>query len=87
MSSNDSFKLKIDPSADKEFHISIDWYEENLPELGLEYISEVKKVLEIIEQNPYTFQIKKSQNLPTYSRWYWALKNCYGKVGFICSCF
>lgn len=61
MSINAGFKLIIDPLADKEFHNSIDWYEENLPDLGVEFTNEVTRVLEFIEQNPYTFQLKKSK--------------------------
>ena len=61
MSSNDGFKLNFDPLADKELLNSINWYEEILPDLGLEFMNEVKTVLEIIEENPYTFQLRKHQ--------------------------
>jgi plasmid stabilization system protein ParE len=59
MSSNGGFEIIFSPKAEKEFLDSIEWYEENLTNLGLELKNEVKRVLEIIEQNPYTFQIKK----------------------------
>ena len=62
MSSKDGFELIIDPLADKEYHASIDWYEEKIPNLGLDFFNEIKSVLEIIKQNPYTFQLKKFQN-------------------------
>jgi toxin ParE1/3/4 len=61
MSSNDSFEIIFNPLAEKEFLESIAWYEEKLTNLGLEFKNEIKRVIEIIEQNPYTFQIKKYQ--------------------------
>lgn len=61
MSSDNSFKLNIDPLADKEFQNSIDWYEENQIDLGNDFIKEVEDVLDLIKQNPYAFQLKKHQ--------------------------
>ncbi len=49
------------PLAEKEYLESIEWYENNLINLGEEFIKEVEQVIELIELQPNIFPVKKAK--------------------------
>jgi plasmid stabilization system protein ParE len=53
------FKITYSSVAEKEYVASQEWYNENQIELGNDFMKEVEDVLDLIEQNPYYFQLKK----------------------------
>ena len=54
----DNFTILIHPNAEKEFIDSVEWYELLRKNLGVEFSSEIEKVLLLIEHNPFIFSIK-----------------------------
>jgi hypothetical protein len=62
MIGQEGFEIGYHPFAEKEYVESQEWYNENQIELCNDFMKEVEHVLDLLEQNPYTFQIKKFNN-------------------------
>ncbi len=61
MMGEDRFVIIYNTFAEKEYIESQKWYNENQAELGNDFIKEVEDVLDLMEKNPYAFQLKKHQ--------------------------
>ncbi len=51
------FRIKIEPEAHQDIQEGIDWYNEQQPELGRKFHSEVKVFIEKLKINPF-FQVR-----------------------------
>ncbi|MCR8560606.1 type II toxin-antitoxin system RelE/ParE family toxin [Mucilaginibacter sp. BJC16-A38] len=57
------FEVELLTEAEKELANAYDWYEEQLTSLGNRFYKEIKYYLTLIENNPYLFQIRYSEEL------------------------
>ncbi|OFY64947.1 MAG: hypothetical protein A3H98_07300 [Bacteroidetes bacterium RIFCSPLOWO2_02_FULL_36_8] len=55
----DNYRIIFHPLAEIEYLDSVSWYEDNRTGLGIQFIREIEKKLNIIETNPYLYPIKK----------------------------
>ena len=53
-----NYSVNFHPNAEKEFIASMQWYEHSRKDLGNEFMLEIQKVIDLIEQNPFLFPIK-----------------------------
>lgn len=49
------------PLTEKEYLESISWYEDNQLGLSVDFITEIEKVLNHIEANPFLYPVKKRE--------------------------
>jgi len=57
------FEIDLLAVAEEELADSYDWYEEQLPLLGNKFYNEINHYLNLLENNPYQFAIKYSEEL------------------------
>lgn len=60
------YKLILKPRAEDDLSEGIQWYESRLKGLGLRFLSQVEKYLEIIRKNPFQYPIRKKQYRETF---------------------
>lgn len=54
-----NYSVYFHPNAEKEPLDSLGWYELSKKDLGIEFMTEINKVLDLIELNPLLFSIKR----------------------------
>ncbi len=54
------FKVRIGPEAYQHIQQGIDWYNQQVENLGYKFYEEIEKTLELIPTNPY-FQVRYGQ--------------------------
>jgi plasmid stabilization system protein ParE len=52
-----TWELIVGPEAEAEIAAAQDWYDERIPGLGAEFIAVVKRLIAIIAENPFQYQI------------------------------
>jgi len=50
------YNLIISPEAEIDIQEAFEWYENQQPDLGLDFIEEVEKLIHRIEENPFMFR-------------------------------
>jgi hypothetical protein len=53
------YKINFHPEAQVEYLEAAKWYEDSLLGLGIIFVEEVERTLDIIEKNPNTYPLKK----------------------------
>ncbi len=53
-----NYSVNFHPNAEKEFIASVQWYGHSRKDLGNEFMIGIRKVIDLIEQNPFLFPIK-----------------------------
>ncbi|GMV91426.1 MAG: hypothetical protein AMXMBFR82_12040 [Candidatus Hydrogenedentota bacterium] len=48
-------KLRYTPRAAHELEVAVDWYEEQCPGLGIEFLESVERVLASTRENPWLY--------------------------------
>ena len=56
--------FRFHPEAELEIQAGLDWYEEQVPGLGAEFLEEVKRIVDLITDTPLIWPVWPGVNAP-----------------------